>query len=174
MYRVPARCGVVFVEGELDTAGVMVGSDVCGGVLRCGVGGGGHDVAVMLLVPADVLNPRRPDGHFAGEAAAAREVGVAVVDHDALCGTDESVVARAVARVPSGGEAGGEAGGGGVVVYRFTPVSVWTVGDDRADFARACAELGSGPAVLRDYTKSMKHYWAEAAFIPRVDDVAAA
>ncbi|MEV0903013.1 hypothetical protein AB0I88_40170, partial [Actinoplanes sp. NPDC049802] len=41
---------------------------------------------VMLLLPADVLRPRRPDEHFAGEARAAREAGieVALIDHDAL------------------------------------------------------------------------------------------
>lgn len=47
---------------------------------------------------------------------------------------------------------------------------MWTVGDDRAAFDRARVELGSGPAVLRDYTKSMKHYWHEAAFIPELSD----
>jgi hypothetical protein len=51
-----------------------------------------------------------------------------------------------------------------------TPRSVWTVGADRADFDRACVELGPGPAVLRDYVKSMKHYWGEAAFIPELGD----
>jgi hypothetical protein len=51
-----------------------------------------------------------------------------------------------------------------------TPRSVWTVGSDRAEFDRARARLGAGPAVLRDYTKSMKHYWHEAAFIPDLDD----
>jgi hypothetical protein len=55
-----------------------------------------------------------------------------------------------------------------------TPESVWTVGDDRDDFDRACSALKSGPAVLRDYTKSMKHYWHEAAFIPDVADTSAA
>src|SRR2546430_13888774 len=47
---------------------------------------GRHDLGVMLLIPADVIQPRRPDAHFADEARAAREVGVevALVDHDAL------------------------------------------------------------------------------------------
>jgi hypothetical protein len=52
----------------------------------------------------------------------------------------------------------------------FTPRSVWTVGTGRAEFDMARARLGAGPAVLRDYTKSMKHYWAEAAFIPDLAD----
>jgi hypothetical protein len=55
-----------------------------------------------------------------------------------------------------------------------TPESVWTVGDTEEGFQRACAELGPGPAVLRDYVKSMKHYWDEAVFIPDAADVAAA
>ena len=51
-----------------------------------------------------------------------------------------------------------------------TPESVWTSGDDRRDFLQACAALGAGPAVVRDYSKSMKHYWHEASFIPDVAD----
>lgn len=37
-----------------------------------------------------------------------------------------------------------------------------------------CATLGAGGAVLRDYVKSMKHYWTEACFIPDVHDSHAA
>jgi hypothetical protein len=55
-----------------------------------------------------------------------------------------------------------------------TPKSAWTAGDRQADFMLACAELGPGPAVLRDYVKSMKHYWDEAAFIPDLAGTAAA
>jgi hypothetical protein len=55
-----------------------------------------------------------------------------------------------------------------------TPRSVWTVGDSHDDFLQACAVLGSGAAVLRDYCKSMKHHWAEAAYIPDVADPARA
>ena len=51
-----------------------------------------------------------------------------------------------------------------------TPLSVWTTEHDRAAFDRACAELGAGPAVVRDHTKSMKHHWDEAMFIPDVAD----
>jgi hypothetical protein len=32
----------------------------------------------------------------------------------------------------------------------MTPSSTWTVGTNRADFDRACAQLGSGAAVLKD------------------------
>ena len=53
----------------------------------------------------------------------------------------------------------------------LTPNSAWTSGDDRADFDKARAELGaSGPAVVRDYVKSMKHYWETAMYIPDLAD----
>ncbi|GGN71885.1 hypothetical protein GCM10010112_39560 [Actinoplanes lobatus] len=160
----------------------------------------------MLLLPADVLRPRRPDEHFAGEARAAREAGieVALIDHDARSGWD-----AAVARVPAGAAAvyrgwmldsgryaamaGALAARGvtlrtGAASYRQahelpgwyaaaagdTPESAWTDGDDREAFRRACAALGGGPAVLRDWTKSMKHHWDEAAFLPDVADETAA
>jgi hypothetical protein len=55
-----------------------------------------------------------------------------------------------------------------------TPPSVWTDGTDRAGFDSARVELGPGPAVLRDYCKSMKHHWDEAAFIPDLADDASA
>ena len=55
-----------------------------------------------------------------------------------------------------------------------TPLSAWTVGVDRVDFDRIRTGLGTGPAVLRDHTKSMKHHWHEAAFIPELTDAAAA
>jgi ATP-grasp domain, R2K clade family 3 len=55
-----------------------------------------------------------------------------------------------------------------------TPVTVWTTGDGEQDFLAACGRLGSGPAVLRDYVKSMKHYWHQAAYIPDTADHAAA
>ncbi|TDC39371.1 hypothetical protein E1211_04170 [Micromonospora sp. 15K316] len=51
-----------------------------------------------------------------------------------------------------------------------TPRSVWTTGTDRTDFDRARRELGTGPAVVRDHVKSMKHHWDEATFIPDVSD----
>lgn len=164
---------------------------------------------MMLLVPADVVNPRRVDEHFAAEAEVARAGGhrVALVDHDALAAGRD--VARAVARVPAGEVAvyrgwmlssqrygafvGALAGRGtrvltGAEEYRmahelpgwysqlvdFTPESVWTTGTDRTGFDAARQRLGEGPAVLRDYTKSMKHYWDEAAYIPDLADTDAA
>ncbi|GAB2600902.1 hypothetical protein Aab01nite_64550 [Paractinoplanes abujensis] len=159
----------------------------------------------MLLVPHDVLRPRRPDEHFAAEAAAAELVGL--VDHDALAAGEPE---RAVARVPAyrgtvvyrGWMLGSSAYAGfaaalatrgltlrtGAAEYRrahelpgwydalaaFTPESRWTTGDDRDAFEAARTALGEGPAVLRDYTKSMKHHWDEAAYIPDLADAARA
>lgn len=55
-----------------------------------------------------------------------------------------------------------------------TPESVWTVGDDVDEFVHALAGLGSGAAVIKDYSKSEKGYWDEAMFIPDVTDAAPA
>ncbi|MEV4139653.1 ATP-grasp domain-containing protein [Dactylosporangium sp. NPDC049742] len=167
-------------------------------------------MSTMLLVPADPLRPRRPDGHFEPEAGAARKAGldVAVVDHDALSTPDGA--RRAVARVEAGERQAvyrgwmlrsaqyaafaGALRDRGVTLrtsaaqYRqahelpgwyaaladVTPRSVWTAGDEREAFERAAGDLGHGAAVLRDYTKSMKHHWHEAAFIPDLADAAAA
>lgn len=59
---------------------------------------------MMLLVPADVLRPRRPDEHFADEAEAARQAGidVAVIGHDALVRGQADDAA--VGRVPKGAD----------------------------------------------------------------------
>jgi hypothetical protein len=53
---------------------------------------------------------------------------------------------------------------------QFTPASVWTEGASRDEFDVVRASMASGPVVLRDYTKSMKHYWNEAMFIPDAAD----
>ncbi|GAA0222592.1 ATP-grasp domain-containing protein [Cryptosporangium japonicum] len=164
---------------------------------------------MTLLLPADVLRPRRVDEHFAGEFDAARRLGheVALIDHDALAGDGDR--ARAVARVPEGGIAfyrgwmlsadayaglaealsargtrlrtdaaryrrAHELPGWYAALSAFTPASTWTVGADRDGFDVAAAALGAGAAVVRDYSKSMKHYWDEAAYIPDLADTARA
>jgi hypothetical protein len=174
--------------------------------MRAGVG---HHGPVLMLIPHDVLRPRRPDDHFAAEAAAARAAGwvVALVDHDALAGGGDADAA--VVRVPAGEDAvyrGWMLGAGryavlaealarrgvtlrtGPAQYRrahelpgwcaelagWTPETAWTTGAGRAAFDQARAELGDGPAVLRDWTKSMKHYWDEAVYVPDLGDAAAA
>lgn len=160
---------------------------------------------MVLLLPADVLRPRRVDEHFAGEAQAARalDLPVALINHDAVAGRRD--VAAAVARVPAGGVAvyrgwmlpsdayaaldaalsargtrlrtdaeqyrrAHELPGWYDALAEFTPASVWTVGADRDDFAAAASALGPGPAVVRDYSKSMKHYWHEATYVPDLAD----
>jgi hypothetical protein len=162
-------------------------------------------VTPLLLVPSDPLRPRRPDEHFAAEAAAAREAGVAVamIDHDAAARDGGAGTAVSQVRVTGPAIYRGwmlraehyaalerSLAGRGVVLtttaeqYRqahelpgwydslaaATPETAWTVGDDRDGFDQARAQLGEGPAVLRDYTKSMKHHWHEAAYIPDVAD----
>ena len=55
-----------------------------------------------------------------------------------------------------------------------TPAAAWTEGDGEQEFHAACARLGPGPAVLRDYIKSLKHYWHQAVYSPDTTDRAAA
>ncbi|WP_410816677.1 ATP-grasp domain-containing protein [Micromonospora sp. 050-3] len=144
---------------------------------------------MILIVPANPLRPRRPDEHFTAEAEAARAAGfqVAVVDHDALARGGD--VHRAEASVSGSGAAvyrgvvwrtsgeqyrrAHELPGWYAALAAATSVSVWTQGSDQADLDHARVELGAGPAVLRDYTKSMKHYWNDAAFIPELGDAVA-
>lgn len=55
-----------------------------------------------------------------------------------------------------------------------TPVSWWLPGYTIEDFAEAYDSGffsgAEGPYVLRDYQKSMKHYWDEAMYIPDIND----
>lgn len=163
----------------------------------------------MLLVPSDVLNPRRVDEHFAAEADAARLAGhqVGLVDHDALAASDEP---RAVSRLSADGsravyrgwmltatayagfaaalathgitlrtsaeqyQRAHEFPGWYHALEAFTPMATWTAGASRDDFDKARKTHVAGPAVLRDYTKSMKHYWHQAAYMPDVADADAA
>jgi len=55
-------------------------------------------------------------------------------------------------------------------VRAHTAETMWTNDDSPAAFDEACRNLGSGPAVLRDYVKSAKHDWDTAVFIPDVAD----
>jgi hypothetical protein len=56
----------------------------------------------------------------------------------------------------------------------LTPSSVCCEPGDSEALERALATLPPGAAVLKDWVKSMKHYWDEAAFIPDTRDVDAA
>ena len=162
----------------------------------------------LLIVPADPLNQRRPDEHFADEAEAARTLGmtVAVVDLDAL---EHGHTREAIRRIPDADEAvyrgwmltsdtyrvmaeglavrgttlqtspdqykaAHELPGWYAPLAEHTPESVWTSSASIDEFVEVASSFGSGPVVLRDYVKSMKHYWHEAAFIPDVSDRTAA
>jgi len=54
----------------------------------------------------------------------------------------------------------------------LAPFSVWTTSNSLTDFETALAELPAGAAVLKDYSKSEKHCWEEAMFIPDVGNIA--
>lgn len=164
---------------------------------------------VLLILPSDLLRPKRPDEHFRPEAEAARDAGidVALVDHDLLWRSGSAD--EAVGRLPPSPDAvyrgwmlrteqydafAVAAAQRGAILrtsaeaYRrahelpswydvlspVTPETVWTDGAERDQFMERLGELAPGPVVLRDYTKSMKHYWHEAAFIPEAADADAA
>jgi hypothetical protein len=61
-----------------------------------------------------------------------------------------------------------------------TPRSCWIARDDFSPdhlepaLAMLGDALGSGPAIVKDFAKSQKHYWAEACFIPDASDRPAA
>lgn len=159
---------------------------------------------MLLLLPSDPLDPRRPDEHLRAEAAAARDAGVpvALLDHDALTrGRDEDVLRRVpadpdavyrgwmlrseqyatLARLlaargvtlrtsPEQYRAAHELPGWATALAPVTPRSAWTHGADLDAFDACCAELGTGAAVLRDWSKSLKHDWDTAAFVPDLTD----
>lgn len=165
---------------------------------------GGHDPGMLLLLPSDPLDPRRPDEHLRAEAVAARELGVpvALVDHDALnCGRVEDVLRRVPAdpdavyrgwmlrseqyatladllaardvtlrTSPEQYRRAHELPGWAGPLAAVTPRGAWTTGPDLDAFDACCAQVGPGPAVLRDYSKSLKHDWDEAAWIPDCGD----
>jgi ATP-grasp domain, R2K clade family 3 len=53
----------------------------------------------------------------------------------------------------------------------FTPPSAWLTSPGTDGLRRVLDVLPDGPAVIKDYVKSMKHYWSEAAYIPDVRDL---
>lgn len=55
-------------------------------------------------------------------------------------------------------------------VADVTAESVWTVGPDLDQLIVLADRLAEGPAVLKDYSKSEKHAWDEAMFIPELSD----
>lgn len=158
---------------------------------------------MMLLVPCDPLDRRRVDPHFQAQARSARDAGVPVarIDHDALSRPEEAVAgvppgsdavyrgwmmtaaeyeamekaltARGVQLRTAAPEyrTAHELPGWYAALAPVTPQSLWTT--DLAGLDGLCEQFGTGPAVLRDFVKSMKHHWHEATYIPDVADRAA-
>ena len=51
-----------------------------------------------------------------------------------------------------------------------TPESAWTESDDLDDLLSVIDQFAGGPLVIKDFSKSEKHYWDEAMFIPDATD----
>jgi hypothetical protein len=56
------------------------------------------------------------------------------------------------------------------VMSAVTPESAWTASDDLDDFLSVVDRFAFGPLVIKDFSKSEKHYWDEAMFIPDAAD----
>jgi hypothetical protein len=163
---------------------------------------------MMLLVPSDPLDGRKPDEYFAAEAAGAEALGWAVglLDHDALCSGESSRAVRrvegpeddcvyrgwmvrseqyvAVSRAladkgvqlrthPEAYRAAHELPGWYIFFEAHTAPSVWLDHGGTDGLVGAVGALPPGPGFVKDWVKSMKHYWAEAAFVPDVADASA-
>lgn len=54
----------------------------------------------------------------------------------------------------------------------YTPRTIWVEADaSTPEVLSALSKFGGSPVILKDYVKSLKHYWAEACFIPDPTDV---
>lgn len=69
--------------------------------------------------------------------------------------------------------AGHELPGWAAALAGLTPNSIWSAGPDLAGLEQLRSTWGGGRAVLRDHTKSMKHFWDEAMYLPDLADPAA-
>jgi hypothetical protein len=56
----------------------------------------------------------------------------------------------------------------------LTAKTRFTKGTDEAAFGDALREFASQPLIIKDYVKSLKHYWREATYIPDASDSASA
>jgi hypothetical protein len=136
----------------------------------------GHDVA---LIDHDALS--EPDGAGRAVARVPDGAGTAVYRGWMLTSSQyaalaDAVTARGVRLRTSAAQyrQAHELPGWYPALAPVTPAAAWTAGDGEQEFRVACGQLGPGPAVLRDYVKSMKHYWHQAAYIPDAADHAAA
>jgi len=160
---------------------------------------------VILLVPSDPLNDRRPDEYYAGDAAAAKELNwtVGFVDHDALGAGDANSAVRRMSGTSDRAVYRGwmirsehyaqleaaltakdvrlytdseqyrkahELPGWYSIFRSHTAPSVWLTAPGTEGVLELVKTLPPGPAVVKDWVKSMKHYWDEAAYIPDVRD----
>jgi hypothetical protein len=66
--------------------------------------------------------------------------------------------------------AGHELPGWYSAVDELSPRSIWTDDDNLDELIQRAARWPVELAILRDFTKSMKHYWHEACFVPNVHD----
>lgn len=130
-----------------------------------------HDV--IMTASGDALRsavgtvPRGADGRPTG--AVYRGWMIPTPRYDALAGAlaERGVV---LLTTPELYQRAHELPGWYAALVAWTPRSVWTVGTGAPELEAARREVGPGPLVIRDYVKSMKHDWDEAAFVPASDD----
>ncbi|MFI9045742.1 ATP-grasp domain-containing protein [Streptomyces sp. NPDC053427] len=168
--------------------------------------------APLFLLSGDPLRPRRPDPHFAAEAAAAGAAGAAtaVLDHEALLAGDAEAAVSRVPRAagpvwyrgwmlpadrytdlaaalaargcrlltsPAAYRTAHELPGWYDAFRALTPDSAWLPcapgrAPREAELARLAERFGDRPLVVKDWVKSRKHEWAEAAYVPDAADTA--
>ncbi|MCE0539706.1 ATP-grasp domain-containing protein [Kineosporia rhizophila] len=123
----------------------------------------------------------RPDGARAGVARVPHGAGEALyrgwmLTAQQYAGFEAALRERGVRLVTDAGQyrRAHELPGWYQALREVTPRAEWREGDTREAFDAARTALGVGAAVLRDYTKSAKHHWHEAAFIPDLQDAEAA
>lgn len=130
------------------------------------VGPFGHDVAV---VDHDALVAGNPDAAVRRVGAAGRAVYrgwmVRPAEYASLA---EALAPRDVAfrTHPDAYERAHLLPGWYSLFAELTSRTAVVRGPGLDGFEDALAAVGPGPAVLKDHVKSMKHYWAEAMFLP--------
>lgn len=161
----------------------------------------------MLLFPAHLLNPSRPEDHFLPEWDAARAAGLSTMLFDdeqlrrgraalsiktvsghgpALLRSwmlsaaeykslEEALAAKGITLITNASSyARAHHLPGWYDAFRDHTARSLVLGAGLEGLEEALAELAPGAAVIKDHVKSLKHLWAEAAFIPDVTDVAGA
>lgn len=154
---------------------------------------------MLIVFPSEPFAPRRPDPDFGGQVEAARNAGfeVVLVDTDEMKVRPDQPQGEAVYRgwmLPPERyqqlvellQARGVELLTDPKAYRYchhlpewyedfrahTPESLW-FDSAQMDSEKVASHFGAASLVVKDYVKSAKHYWNEACFIPRADDLAA-